>query len=279
MEEWVLEREKGEKIIFELVEPKHRVYSKSSNSINSFVVKDGIIDCSLKCLSLDQIGIFNTDANAKYATSFGSEILEDNSLINLEYSDLSTNTILSLSDLITELKSMFVLDINSSLCLCNSVNEKSGANNFNENLETIELATLEDLANANKTLASTTNFILDYSNLSFLSCLATPLFTFEPISMHQSVNPLSSSCLSLDNISCFQANCLALASIDALMNPDQLISGNLFISSLVSPGTDSVIDTILLPPVEKHKYVEVFKSFDDACFFTTKQPITNLVIC
>jgi len=235
-------------------------YREDNNLINSSVVKTGIKDCSLKCLSLDQIGRFNVDASAKYATSFESEILEENFLISFEYSNLSTNTIFSLRDLIAELKLSSDLSDNSFLCLCSSINEKSGANNFNENLEKRELATLECLDNANKTLASTTNFILDYNNFSFLSCSATPLFTLRPISIHQSVNPASSSCLSLFNISSFQANCLALDSMQVLTNPDQLISGKLFICALTSSGIDKVIDTIL--SVKKHKYVEVFKSFD-----------------
>jgi len=235
-------------------------YKEDSNLINSSVVKTGIKDCSLKCLSLDQIGRFNVDASAKYATSFESEILEENFLISFEYSDLSTNTIFSLRDLIAELKLSSDLSDNSFLCLCSSINEKSGANNFNENLEKRELATLECLDNANKTLASTTNFILDYNNFSFLSCSATPLFTLRPISIHHSVNPASSSCLSLFNISSFQTNCLALDSMQVLTNPDQLISGKFFICALISSGIDKVIDTIL--SVKKHKYVEVFKSFD-----------------
>ncbi|MBR9702100.1 hypothetical protein GOV13_04215, partial [Candidatus Pacearchaeota archaeon] len=253
-----IETDEGDLVVSE----KHSVYSNSNNSINSFVVNEGINDCSLKCLSLDQIGIDSIEANAKYVTSFGSEILEENSLIDLEYFDLSMNETFSLRSLIAELKSRPDLDANSSLCFCNSINAKSGANNFNENLETIELATLEGLANANRTLASTTNFILDYNNFSFSSCLVTPSLTSFPNSIHHSENPFSSSCLSLANISCFQDNCLALVSIDALTNLDQLISGNLFMSSLVSPGTDSVIDAILLFSVEKHKYVELFKSFD-----------------
>lgn len=235
-------------------------HNEDNNLINSSVVNTEIEDCSLKCLSLDQIGRFNFDASAKYTTSFESEILEENSLINLEYSDLSMNMTFSLRDLIAELKLIPDFSDNSSLYLYSSINAKSGANNLNENLENRELVTLECLDNANKMLASTTNFILDYNSFSFLNRSAIPLFTLRPISTLHSVNPLSSSCLSLFNISSFQANCLALDSMQVLTNPDQLISGKLFILSLTSSGTDKVIDTIL--PVEKHKNVKLFKSFD-----------------
>ena len=253
---------------------------EENNSSNSSVVNTEIKDCSLKCLSLDQIGKFNLDANAKYTTSFGSGILEENSLISPEYSDLSTNTTFSLMDLIAELKSTPDLSDSSPLYLCSSINAKSGANNFNEDLEKRELATLEGLDNANKTLASTTNFILYHNSFSFLSRSAIPLFTLRPISIHHSVNPLSSSCLSLFNISSFQDSCLAFASMDTLINPDQLISGNFFICSLTDSGTDKVMLTILdtsefyeeVPEmlaflstpnyVKKHKNVEIYKAFD-----------------
>lgn len=235
-------------------------YNEDNNLIKSSVVNTEIEHCSLKCGSLDQIGRFNFDASAKYATSFESEILKENSLINLKYSDLSINITFSLRDLIAELKSIPDFFDNSSLYLCNSINAKSGANNLKENLENRELATLFGLDNANKILLSFTNFILDYNRFSFSSRSATPLFTLRPISIHQSANPLSFSCLSLFSICSFQANCLAFDSMQALTNPDQLISGKLFILFLTSSGIDKVIDTILV--VKKHKYVELFKPLD-----------------
>lgn len=84
-----------------------------------------------------------------------------------------------------------------------------------------------------------------------------PCLILSPISRANTSN--FSSFLSLANISSFHANCLTFASIDALMNPDQLISGNFFMSSLTLSGIDKVIDTIL--PVKKHKNVKVFKPF------------------
>lgn len=237
-------------------------YGYPKNSISSFVVNTSTRDCSLKSLSLDQIGFLNKTAIARYAISFESEIFSESFLTDSEYFDLSINITFFFSNSIIFSKD-FMSDLSSNSCLCfaSSRIAKSGEINFNGYFETIELATLEDFARANNTLASTTNFI--YISPSFLSLSETPLFTSLPNSTVQSVKPDSSSCFNFFNISSFQESCFVFSSIQDLTNCDQLISENLFIFLRVSSGTDKVILTILSTSnyVNKHKYVEIFKVF------------------
>ena len=240
------------------------VFNQFNNSINSFVVNESTNDCSLKCLSLDQIGSLNFNASARYVISFGSDISDNIFLSSSLYSEISTNITFCLREEINDLKVLKSDFFNNSfLYLDNSINAKSGAINFNECLKRSSFATLDDFTSANKTLASTTNFILNpyYINFSFFNDLIIPSFTLEPILTDQSSNSLS--CLSFLSISSFQANCLALFSIDFLIQPDQFISENLLINSFTSLGIDNVTDTILITHnyVKKHKYVNIYKCF------------------
>ena len=114
------------------------------------------------------------------------------------------------------------------------------------------------LKNETSMLVSTTNLISYHP--SFLYFFHIPSLILSPISKAFASNSFSDS--SFLSMFSFHDSCLTFDSTDVLTNPDQFTSGNLFICSLTSCGIDNVIDTILSPYyVEKHKNVEVFKSF------------------
>lgn len=249
--------------------------------INSSVVNTGTNDCFLRCLSFDQIAELFNNANAKYGESFGSDNFLSDVFKNFLYSDLSKNLIDSLICFNLDSNSCldrFDLEKQMSLYFSNSDFINSGAMNLEFSEENKNDAIEFGFINENSILLSNTNSIfylyfplcsedIEFSNSSFsflerlesnflnessLACL--------PSSTDQLINSCSFGDFNFSNISCFQASSLALDSIQERTNADQFISENLFICSLTSSGTESVIDTILY--VKKHKNVEVFKPFD-----------------
>ena len=237
--------------------------------INSSVVKTFTEDCSFRCESFDQISALSASARARYGESSSSEIEDNAFLRNLLYSENGTKSIFENISFCLISKSCFdSLDLNkhSSLYLANSDLMNSGANIFVLSEENKREVTESGFISENNTLLSNTIFIVYLSNSSRSfgeSCennfLNVSFFAFLPNSTLQEVK--SSSFLSFCNISSFQANSLAFSSIAFLTNPDQFISGNFFINSLISGGTDIVMDTMDKPSyfVKKHNSVEIFK--------------------
>jgi len=230
-----------------------------NNSIISLFDNISTLNCSLNAGSFDHIGQFNFNASAKNATSLScisclaccSNSLNEffgTNLINLDTSD---NFELNCSELNSEyFNTSDLLFFNSSIAYSGESNCK-----FNDlDLEMISLMGL-GLKNDTNIFVSTTNFIYQPSALYLFHI---PSLILSPILRASLLDSSSdSNCL---NICSFHNNCLTFNSMTVLTNPDQLISGNFFICSLVSPGTDNVIDTMF--SVEKHKDVELFKPFD-----------------
>ena len=251
-----------------LVSEKHKVYS--GRRVNtSLVLNTSTKDCLLNNLSLDQIGSFNFSASAKKSISLKnscfsfSENDSDNfsaCLNDLEYSSSGMKSISIASSFFSEENSsedIFVFDKINDSYLFISFNDVSGETN----LCFVNISLVGEFCQKklNNMLVSTTNSI--YNSPFFFNSSNLSLRAFLPNSTVQSVNPDSSSCLSLANISRFQASCFALDSMQVRTNADQFSSGDFFISSLISDGMDSVIDTICVSPVDKRNYVELYKSF------------------
>ncbi|MBU0760587.1 MAG: LamG domain-containing protein [Nanoarchaeota archaeon] len=211
------------------------------NLDNSDVVKTLINDCSLKCESLDQIGMFSSNANAKNGESVLCEI-------NLSaLSSKKCETFLSsISSGSKEMSSknfsfeIFDLEQISSEYLNSSSISSLGANNsrlfsFN-NLFVDEL----DLNSENTALVSTTNSIYE-SSLRLLDM--SSLNSLPSLMQSSSVNSeFSKSFSNFSNIS----SCFIFFRNASLANADQLSHANLSILCLTSSGTDNVIDTILI---------------------------------
>ncbi len=226
-----------------VVSEEHRVYSSSSNSsIRSAVVNTSISDCSLKCLSLDQIEQLNLSAVAKYCMSSGSGQIESDCLRNDSISGLDINDSLFLkikSTLESSCSERCVFDNISDLYFSNSINKNSGAISSSLS-ERNNSAVFEFLISAeNKMLASTTSCI--YCSEDALNFLDNSLFSFLPNSNASS----SVKSLSLVN-SCNTFNCDAFRSIACLATADQFMICNSSIVFFNSSGTDNVSVGILL---------------------------------
>ncbi|MFH1641354.1 MAG: LamG-like jellyroll fold domain-containing protein, partial [Nanoarchaeota archaeon] len=257
-----------------LVSDKHRVYSsgEAKNSITSLVVNTSTFNCLLNNLSLDQIGSLSFNASPKKSISLRNSSVS--SFVNLLVNDFAslkddlysssaikqTCNASSLLNLIKSSEEILALVCNSSECLFISRRENSGAKRSSFGINDLKADLFQK--NVINTFVSTTNFI--YIRPFFFNSASLSLLEARCNLTAQSVN--SASALSFFNISSFQASCLALNSIDFLMNPDQFTSENFFISPLVSSGIDNVTDTIFnLPPfdVKKRNYVKVFKFIEN----------------
>jgi len=255
-----------------LVSDKHKVYvdiKESKSSIISLVENTSTLDCCLNLGSLDQIGQFSFNASAKKGMSLSciSCLASDsdslNNLLGIILMNVSNldNSLLNCSELSPEYfktSCLFSGFFNSSIECC-------GENRYKLKDLDLEIISLTGLGLKNETnmLVSTTNFISHQP--SFLYLFHTPSLILSPISRATASNSFSDS--NFFSIFSFQDNCLTFDSIDDLTNPDQLTSGNLFICSLTSPGTDNVMLTMSNTSnhVKKRKYVKVFKlfGFDD----------------
>jgi hypothetical protein len=256
---------------------KNRVYARSSTI--SLLDKTQTPDCFLNSGSLDHMGQSSFNASAKIGSSFSCGENFPDALRRSEYAGslISDTNDLSSFSLEPNSPSLISAYFNTSFLLfINSSNAYDGEyrkmlRDFEE-----EMMSCTGLLRKNETKMFVSNTNLIYAPLCFFDI---PSFILPPIS--SAIGSNGSSSLSCFNISSFQDNCLAFSSMDFLTNPDQFISENLFISSFVSDGTDSVIDTIknhlvdfwgskngtflrtmFNTSVEKRKYVEIYKDYD-----------------
>jgi len=210
--------------------------SDLSLSTSSLVLNTSTIDCSLKCGSLDQMGILlNANDKARYSVSSLSEISELACLRNLSNFSFGTDFILlfnfansSSISLDESFDSASIL----GLCFSNSSDKYSGEYNFTTPEDMISFVTPAPISPVNNTVASITNSIYSNSGYNFLYLLCMPLFTsLANLRASSSVNlDLDTILLNASKSSCsssfFRASSLA--------SSDQFIQGNLSIDALNS---------------------------------------------
>jgi len=268
-----------------LVSPEHKVYSAEDNEENDYSLSgnialknSGIFNrsdveststsfCLFNASSLDHKGSFNFKANARKSISCESGHDFSKCFNNSWYSSIGINETATAKSLFISLNSSsdnLVFFRMSDLCEFISSNANSGENKLKSILIRNFLTIEPFQKNVYNTLVSATNsiynspFFFNESNLPLLEALCNLT--------DQSIISCSSSEFNCALIFSHSANLRALSTISFLTNADQLNSGNCFINSLISSGIANVNDTILsLPPnyVQKRKYVQVYKSFDE----------------
>lgn len=228
-----------------------------SLSTSSLVVNTSTDDCSLKCGSLDQIGIFNSSASAKKGTSVLCEI-NPSALSSNERGEFFNSINLESNETSSENFSFAIFDLAQIISeyLDNSSISSSGANNVKSYSFSSLLVNESDLNNENTTLVSTTSSI--YALLCFSDMIR---LNFLPSLRHSSsVNSdFEKSFSSLSNIS----SCSIFFKNDSLASADQLMNLDLSIFCLSSSGIDKVIDTILVLKYDTFvNRSHIFKLFD-----------------
>src|SRR3989344_6824308 len=233
-----------------------------NNSISSDVLSTFISNCSFSFLSLDQIGQFSFNANAKYCVSFGSGDIESALSLNSLYSDTGINLINHDKTFLYNSKvPVFILDFDISSCeyLFNSSNEYIGEYNSKLGLDNSFLVNVCFLKNENKIFISTTNSIYNasFKNFSCMDFFASLPMRIQSSSVNSEFSNILSSFLSSKALLTFSYK-------SSLTISDQFNSGNSSISDFNSFGIDNVKFGILVFPLNSVyfvKDVEVFKSF------------------
>lgn len=245
----------------------------NNNLTKSFVVNTLTEDCSLKCESLDQIGIFNCNASARKSAS---DLCDINFLafdLNI-FSTFLSSIISGSRDILNKNLDFDMFDfeqINLEYFFNSSISF-SGENNLILCFANISLVNDSDLNREN------TMFV------SIINSINSPYLCFEMSALNFLPNLIQSSSVNLEFSKSFSNffninNLLTFSDRNSLISSDQFISGNCSMFCFNGSGIDNVTFFILIPPqyLINTQDTQIYKCLGYGDFLNTSEIIIDFV--